>query len=120
MGCMAKLKLGLIVNPLAGVGGSVGLKGSDGADIVAEAARRGAAPKAMERAARALAFLRDLPVELLVRAGAMGEASAAAAGLSYRVVGQTGRDSSTRATSAQDTCEAVSDLLDEGVDLLVF
>lgn len=112
---MTKLKLGLIVNPLAGVGGSVGLKGSDGADIVAEAVRRGAAPQAQARAARALSFLKDQPVELLVWAGAMGAASATAAGLPCQVLGEAEAD-----TSAQDTRRAVTELLAAGVDLLVF
>jgi predicted polyphosphate/ATP-dependent NAD kinase len=43
-------RLGLIINPVAGIGGAVGLKGSDG--MVAEALARGAVPKARERPAR--------------------------------------------------------------------
>lgn len=47
-------KLGLIVNPYAGLGGSVGLKGSDGDAIRAEAIARGAEPRALQRMERAL------------------------------------------------------------------
>jgi predicted polyphosphate/ATP-dependent NAD kinase len=51
------LRIGLVVNPVAGLGGAAGLKGTDGPDTVAEALRRGAVPQAGPRAARALAIL---------------------------------------------------------------
>ncbi|MFY9180487.1 MAG: ATP-NAD kinase, partial [Venatoribacter sp.] len=51
------IKLGLIINPYAGIGGAVGLKGSDGETTRAEALARGAQRKAMSRTAQALAEL---------------------------------------------------------------
>ncbi|NNL74669.1 MAG: ATP-NAD kinase, partial [Silicimonas sp.] len=48
------MRIGLIVNPNSGLGGAVGLKGTDGPDTVAEALRRGATPQAGPRARIAL------------------------------------------------------------------
>ena len=84
-------RLGLIINPVAGIGGAVGLKGSDG--MVAEALARGAVPKARERARQALLPLCELTTsfELLTVAGEMGETLAAELGLPHRIVGLPGR-----------------------------
>ena len=51
------VRIGVVVNPLAGLGGAVGLKGSDGLDTVARALQRGAVAQAGPRAARALSIL---------------------------------------------------------------
>ena len=78
-----RLVLGVLVNPFAGVGGAVGLKGSDGSDTREEALRRGATPMAVDRMSRALAGLaaRTSGLEVLTWGGAMGEDSCRAAGL---------------------------------------
>ena len=111
-------RLGLIVNPVAGIGGRVGLKGSDGADVVARALALGAVPEAPARAVTALEQLAPLKeqVDLLAYGGAMGEDAARACGWEPRIVGRPGGD----VTTAGDTRAAAVELADAGVDLLLF
>ncbi|MBV1789585.1 ATP-NAD kinase family protein [Marinobacterium sp. D7] len=108
--------LGLIVNPLAGLGGSVALKGSDGADTVARALSLGAVPRAEQRALSALAPLKRLAFKLLTWGGAMGERVAREAGFAPEVIGSPEREE----TSAEDTERAARALADAGADLILF
>ena len=55
--CNDKISIGLIVNPMAGIGGRVGLKGSDGADIRSAAFSLGAVQEAPAKAVKACHFL---------------------------------------------------------------
>ncbi len=112
------IRLGLVVNPVAGLGGRVGLGGSDGTRTQRRAVELGAVPCAVDRSTAALAELacRTRDVELLTAAGAMGEASARAAGLPARVVH---RPRHPGATGPRDTVEAVGALAGD-VDLLLF
>ena len=48
-----KFKLGVVVNPFAGIGGALALKGSDGAEIREKALAMGAEKKANEKMAKA-------------------------------------------------------------------
>lgn len=107
-------RLGLIVNPIAGVGGSVALKGSD--DVVDEALRRGAVPQAGLRARSALEPLAGLSFELLTVAGAMGESVAREVGLPCELIWHPKGE----ITTAQDTRDAAVALCAAGVDLLLF
>ncbi len=68
------VRIGLVVNPLAGMGGSVGLRGTDGPDTVACALRRGAVPKAGPRAAITMTVLARAHPEakLIAGPGALG------------------------------------------------
>lgn len=107
------MRIGLVVNPVAGLGGSVGLKGTDGPDTVAEALRRGASPAAGHRAARALARLaaRRPGAVLAVAPGAMGAQWAEGLDLKLdlrTVLAETGTARDTRAAVAEFAdCELV-------------
>jgi len=109
-------RLGLIINPVAGIGGAVALKGSDG--VVNEALARGAVPKAQQRARQALLPLCELdtPFELLTVAGEMGASLSTELGLAHRVVYHP----ESASTTAKDTREAAIRLREAGVDLLLF
>ncbi len=104
---------------MAGIGGSVALKGSDGERTVREALSLGAVPHAPERALTALRVLDALAdrLHVLTAPGTMGEDEARAAGLHVEVVGSPNRG---RFTSAADTREAVGRMLGAGVDLVLF
>ncbi len=138
-------RLGLIVNPVAGLGGRVGLKGSDGAEIQSRALALGAVPLADARATEALRALVGVgSIELLTGPGALGAEVAVACGLVPRVVDPNlGPDRSTRdsretkpflksgvsdlgaisnlgATTAADTRRIAREMLTRGVDLILF
>jgi len=99
------MRFGLVVKPVAGLGGAVGLKGTDGPDTVAEALRRGATPQAGPRARRALAILaRSRPgAEVTVAPGALGADWLTGLGLDLRVL-----DLPARSGTARDTRLAVA------------
>jgi predicted polyphosphate/ATP-dependent NAD kinase len=113
----SKKTLGFIVNPIAGMGGAVGLKGTDGKDILEKAINLGAEPVAPARAESFLSELKAIKkdVRLIVGAGLMGETEAQNHGYSCKVFGEKRRN-----TSNEDTVETAKRIVKEGVDLLIF
>jgi len=120
------MRLGFLVNPIAGMGGRVGLKGTDGK--VADAVARGAEPRSPARARRALTRLadRDVDIDLVTAGEPMGAAEARAAGFEPTLVFEpTIGDSAAvtdgvPTTTASDTASSVAAFVDDGVDLVVF
>lgn len=113
------LRCGLIVNPVAGLGGEAALKGSDGESVQETALARGARPRSAARALRALESIRAQlgnDVHWVTGAGPLGEDVARAAGFEPRVVYSAGTD----ATSAADTRALALAMKEAGVDLILF
>jgi len=106
------------VNPIAGMGGAVGLKGTNGQDVLEKAIELGAAATAPERARQ---FLRGIaPFKHLVRiytyAGIMGQRECIDEKIvPFEVIGTT-----TERTGPEDTKKAALEMHRRGVDLLVF
>jgi len=120
------MRLGFLVNPIAGMGGRVGLKGTDGK--VADAVARGAEPRSPARASRALSRLADhgAAIDLVTAGEPMGAAAARAAGFAPTIAfeptigGAAAVTDGVSTTTASDTASAVAALVDHGVDLVVF
>lgn len=113
----AKKILGFIVNPIAGMGGAVGLKGTDGKEILEKAVTLGAKPVAPKRAETFLSHLSPIKNEvcLLVGAGWMGENEAQNHHFCCKVFGKQKKN-----TNPEDTESVAKNIAAEGVDLLIF
>ena len=115
------LKIGLVVNPMAGLGGAAGLQGSDGPALQREALKRHGVPRGPERLAVFFHALTErVPgepagVKWLTWGGAMGADALDAAGVTAQVLGAPDPHS-----TATDTRLAIERLCDSGIDLLVF
>lgn len=116
----AVLHIGLVVNPLAGLGGSLGLKGSDGQvmrdrldELTPEQRHR--ALDRVERALRPLAGVGSA-VTFSTWGGGMGADALVHLGIPHTVLGTPEGEGST----AQDTRKAVQELRARGVDLILF
>lgn len=140
------MRLGLLVNPIAGMGGRVALKGTDGEEALRIARERGATPVAPGRARRALGRLDGIAI--LAAPGAMGAEVAAAAGFDVETTDDAAPSRTTGGgppaadgaapsrtapddllatdrpgagdTTAADTRAAVAEMLRRDVDLLLF
>ncbi len=108
-------RIGFLINPVAGMGGAVGLKGTDG--NVTEALRRGATPQALNRAQVTLTLLaRESGLHFVSCSGAMGEVTLRESGVQdYEVLYHYKGKS-----SADDTRQAALSFKKDGVDLILF
>jgi len=106
--------IGLIVNPIAGMGGSVGLKGTDGG-IYKKAIELGAKPTTPQRIEETLAMVKRKDLYFIVAPGKMGEDYIKDFDFKYEVVSKIGKE-----TSAIDTKRIVKEMLEKSIELLIF
>ncbi len=111
-------KIGLIINPIAGMGGRVGLKGTDGEKILGKAVKLGAVPQSESRTKDALNVLLKpkFNLELVTYSGRMGERAARECGFIPEIIGVP----SGQNTTSEDTKAAAKTMLETKVDLLLF
>ncbi|MFX0141392.1 MAG: ATP-NAD kinase family protein, partial [Candidatus Hodarchaeota archaeon] len=107
-------KIGLIVNPIAGMGGSVGLKGTDG-DIYIQALKLGAIPIASSRMKQFFSSLEHREINFLVAPGKMGEDIIKTHRYKFEVIGKIGKK-----TTAEDTIRIAKTMLKKEIELLIF
>ena len=113
---MDKKKLGLIINPVAGLGGSVGLKGSDG--MVEEALARGAVPQSEQRTRTALQELFSLKENIIIYTGSGSMGEILVKELGFPCVVMDGNLSGT--TTAKDTQILTRWMQEQHLDLILF
>jgi predicted polyphosphate/ATP-dependent NAD kinase len=115
------LRIGVVVNPVAGIGGAVGLQSSDGASVQEEARRRNGSPAGQERLQGFLISLQGIlgtsmqDIEWLAWGGEMGFQALAAMNVSARQLGKPQQPS-----TSVDTKTAIQALCAESIDLLLF
>jgi len=112
-------RIGFIVNPVAGMGGKVGLKGTDG--VLKEALSLGAKPiassKAVETVEEFLSNYSGEEIEWVTCSGEMGYNELKKAGVKNIdvIYEHTGKD-----TTSLDTENACKKILEKNVDLILF
>lgn len=110
--------LGLIINPYAGIGGALGLKGSDGREIRQQALDAGAPLLSGEKTTRALSLLTDYKdkMRIVTASGEMGADVAQQLGFDTQVVYQPDQAQ----TESSDTIAALRAIVNSGPDLILF
>jgi len=110
------VRVGFLINPIAGMGGAVGLKGTDRPEILEEAVRRGAVPLAENKAMEALKAAAPFQgYEFLAPKGRMGGNLLKMMDIDYRVVYEP-----SDPTTEEDTKEAGRRFLQEGAEIILF
>ncbi len=110
--------LGFIINPIAGIGGRYGFKGSDDPELVRLALKKGGKLVSLERAERALKVLCNVrqAVSLVCPPGIMGATLAERYGFKIKLLPLK----ISERTTFQDTVKAARLMVEEGVPLILY
>lgn len=107
--------IGLIVNPVAGMGGSVGLKGTDG-EMFKKSLGLGAKTVTPARTKDFLTHIKNKQEIIIYTApGKMGEEHVKTFDIQLEVIGTINEE-----TTAEDSKKIALDMLNSGIDLLIF
>lgn len=111
------MRLGFIINPIAGMGGKVGLKGTDGEEVLKKAIALGAKPESPIKARKALEVLLPLKdkIHVVTCPGDMGEKVAKDLGFQVVVLEELEGVKGPEATE-----KAAERMANMKVDLLLF
>ena len=117
-------RIGLIVNPIAGIGGAVGLKGSDGLEILNQARKRGGliqAPKRTEEFLTELKSIKD-DIKIYTLKGVMGGKSVVKEGFKPEFLIVDGIPTSTKLfeTNSSFTIKTAKKMKDLNLDIIIF
>jgi predicted polyphosphate/ATP-dependent NAD kinase len=108
-------KIGLIINPIAGMGGTVGLKGTDGV-IYKKAIEMGATPVTPIRANELLSNINNKQkITLLVAPDEMGANIVKNLVINFKIIGEISKE-----TTKEDTKRIAKQMIEEDIDLLIF
>lgn len=112
--------IGLIINPIAGMGGKVGLKGTDGFEILERAKKLGAVRESEEKASITVEYisknLDGIDIEILTFSEDMGENLCKKYNLKYELINKDIK----RNNDYKDTELAAEIMLRNNVDLILF
>lgn len=108
------IKVGLIVNPIAGMGGKVGLKGTDGA-MYKKAVELGAEPVTVERIEDVLKLIKRDDLYFLSAPDKMGENYLKNTKFKFEVVGEIEKE-----TKREDTKKIAQIMMEQKIKALIF
>ena len=116
--------IGFVINPISGMGGAVGLKGTDGEHILQHARQLGAIPQVQHRAEEFLNTLKTLNFGaiLLTAPGIMGENVCKNVDIHHEVIPNSTfpHELVLYHTTKEDTQKAVQYFIEKDVKLIVF